>query len=145
VDSQGLLAHHLACRLRDACQSVFPHSPHNSARNGNSSQPRLGGAPNNSQRVWWIGTIVCVAGSFALTRVWSGPLALWIVVAVMDLIPVGAFALFVTLFIKAQSTFKAHGATLPTEPVVGALTVEPRSDTKNANFDRNNNRRLQRP
>jgi hypothetical protein len=52
--------------------------------------------------LWWIATLVCVAGSFALMHVWSGPLAFWIVVAIMDLIRVGVFAIFATLYIKVH-------------------------------------------
>jgi hypothetical protein len=52
--------------------------------------------------VWWIALVTCFAASIALTRAWKGPLAFWIILAVTGLIPAGALALFVTLFVKAH-------------------------------------------
>jgi hypothetical protein len=56
--------------------------------------------------LWWTATLVCVAGSFALTRMWKGPLAPWIVVAITDLIPAGAFALYAAIFIKLRTELR---------------------------------------
>jgi hypothetical protein len=52
--------------------------------------------------VWWIALVACFAVSFALTRAWKGPLAFWIILAVTGLIPAGALALFVTLFVRVH-------------------------------------------
>jgi hypothetical protein len=55
---------------------------------------------------WWLGVIACVAVSFAVSNVWTGPRSLWLFLAVTDVIPVGLLALFLTLVAKLHAAAK---------------------------------------
>jgi len=46
---------------------------------------------------WWIALVLCLALGLFVTHSWSGKPVLWIALAVMELIPMGLLALFLTL------------------------------------------------
>jgi len=52
--------------------------------------------------IWWAGVVACLIVSFEVAHRWSGPLGVWIALAVTSLVPAGALALFITLFVKVK-------------------------------------------
>lgn len=53
--------------------------------------------------VWWIAGVACLVLGCAMTRSWSGPLAVWIALVVTGLVPAGLLAVFVVLMAKAKA------------------------------------------
>jgi len=51
---------------------------------------------------WWIALVVCLVLGYGIARSWSGPLTLWIALAVTGLIPAGCLALFLVLAYKLK-------------------------------------------
>jgi hypothetical protein len=56
---------------------------------------------------WWVAAIVCMAIGFGLSYRWRGPVGLWVFVAVTDLVPAGALALFLVLFVTLRRAVRA--------------------------------------
>ncbi|HXM15918.1 MAG TPA: hypothetical protein VN933_11800 [Candidatus Eremiobacteraceae bacterium] len=57
---------------------------------------------------WWVAVGVCIAIGFGVSYWWRGPLSLWVFLAVTDLVPAGALALFVVLLSKAQEAIRSN-------------------------------------
>ncbi|SRR6266699_3892439 len=52
--------------------------------------------------LWWTALVLCLVGGLAVARSWSGPLSLWIWLAVTGLIPAGLLTLFLVLVYKLK-------------------------------------------
>jgi hypothetical protein len=51
---------------------------------------------------WWAAFVVCLVLGYTIARSWSGPLGVWIALAVTGLIPAGCLALFLVLACKLK-------------------------------------------
>ena len=63
---------------------------------------RLIAALTTQHPFWWAALVVCLVVGFAIARSWSGPLGVWIALAVTGLIPAGCLALFLVLVYKLK-------------------------------------------
>jgi hypothetical protein len=52
--------------------------------------------------LWWATLVVCLILGLAITRHWSVPLGLWIVVIVTGVVPAGLLALILVLVYKTK-------------------------------------------
>jgi hypothetical protein len=51
---------------------------------------------------WWAALVVCLVLGYTIARSWSGPLGVWIALAVTGLIPAGCLVLFLVLACKLK-------------------------------------------
>jgi hypothetical protein len=56
--------------------------------------------------VWWVAVVACVAVGFGLSFRWRGPLGMWVVLALTDLVPAGALALLLALLAKVHEAVR---------------------------------------
>jgi hypothetical protein len=59
--------------------------------------------------LWWTALAVCLVIGYAIARSWSGPVGLWIALAVTGLIPAGFLALFLVLIVKLKQAIPGRG------------------------------------
>lgn len=59
--------------------------------------------------LWWWAFVVCFVIGYAIARSWSGPVGLWIALAVTGLIPAGFLALFLALVAKLKQASQGRG------------------------------------
>jgi hypothetical protein len=57
---------------------------------------------------WWTALVACFVLGFAIARSWSGPLGVWIALAVTGFIPAGCLTLFLVLVYKLKQVSQGH-------------------------------------
>jgi len=57
---------------------------------------------------WWVALAGCLAIGYVVTRIWTGPLGVWIGLAITGLIPAGFLALFIALLMKLKQVSAAR-------------------------------------
>ncbi len=77
--------------------AVYSHLPGNSA-----VDIRVITALTIRDPLWWGALVVCLVLGYGIARSWSGPLLLWIALAVTGIIPAGFLALFLVLAYKLK-------------------------------------------
>lgn len=77
--------------------AIFRHMPSNS-----SVDIRSIAGLTSQNPFWWTALVVCLVLGLAIARSWSGPLGLWIALAVTGMIPAGFFTLFLALMYKLK-------------------------------------------
>jgi len=83
--------------------SIYRHLPPNSA-----VDIRTIAALTMQNPFWWAALAVCLTLGYAIARLWSGPLTLWIALLVTGLVPAGSLALFLILVYKLKQASQGH-------------------------------------
>jgi hypothetical protein len=83
--------------------AVYRHLPRNSA-----VDYRLITRFTTADPFWWVALAGCLAIGYIITRIWAGPLGIWIGLAITGLIPLGFLTMFITLVMKLKQVSAAR-------------------------------------
>lgn len=61
-----------------------------------------------SNPLWWTALVICLVLGTMITRSWTIPAAVWIVLLVTGLIPAGTLALFIAILAKLKQASQGH-------------------------------------
>jgi hypothetical protein len=102
VDRQEHITRAVAVWLRHNGVPLFPHLSPFAAELCRFSRHLSGTHITIHNPFWWTALVICFVIGLVIARAWSGPLGVWIALAVTGLIPAGCLALFLALLSKLK-------------------------------------------